>query len=77
GLPRAPRELLEHKRQGNLISHGEPLPAGETELATLDVLVHSIADAVTESLIPAGLVLHEGDSGGLRPSFVWDGDGGA
>ncbi|MGW1877464.1 NACHT domain-containing protein [Streptomyces sp. NPDC001975] len=74
GVPGAPRELRDLKRLRDHISHGGPLPAGETELATLDELVHSIADAVTESLIPAELVLHEGGSGELRPSFVWDGD---
>lgn len=74
GFPGAPRELRDLKRLRDHISHGGPLPAGETELATLDQLVQSIADAITESLDEAELSIEEGESGDQRPSFVWDGD---
>ncbi|MEW2544827.1 hypothetical protein AB0910_03435 [Streptomyces sp. NPDC047002] len=74
GFPGAPRELRDLKRLRDHISHGGPLPAGENELATLDELVLSIADAVTESLGEAELSMEEGESGERRPSFVWAGD---
>ncbi|MFJ4846544.1 hypothetical protein [Streptomyces sp. NPDC088733] len=74
GFPGAPRELRDLKRLRDHISHGGPLPAGETELATLDELVQSIADAITESLDEAELSMEEGEAGEQRPSFVWDGD---
>ncbi|MDX3360554.1 MULTISPECIES: NACHT domain-containing protein [Streptomyces] len=74
GVPGAPRELRDLKRLRDHISHGGPLPAGATELATLDELVHSIARAVTASLAHAELALRDGASGELRPSFIWDGD---
>ncbi|MFC4498614.1 MULTISPECIES: hypothetical protein [Streptomyces] len=74
GFPGAPRELRDLKRLRDHISHGGPLPAGETELATLDELVQSVADAVTESLDEAELSWQEGESGEQRPSFVWGGD---
>ncbi|MFI7501173.1 hypothetical protein ACIBVL_22240 [Streptomyces sp. NPDC049687] len=69
GVPGAPnlKQLRDH------LSHGGPLPTGETELATLDGLVHAIADAVVESLGDAELSVRRADSGELRPSFVWAG----
>nr|WSX49814.1 hypothetical protein OG409_13185 [Streptomyces sp. NBC_00974] len=74
GFPEAPRELRDLKRLRDHISHGGPLPSGETELATLDHLIQSISDAVAESLDEAELAIEEGNSGDQRPSFVWDGD---
>ncbi|MEU6938720.1 hypothetical protein ABZ943_18755 [Streptomyces rubiginosohelvolus] len=74
GFPGAPRELRDLKRLRDHLSHGGPLPAGETELATLDELVQSIADTVTESLGEAELSMEDGESGEQRPSFIWGRD---
>ncbi|MFB1041371.1 hypothetical protein [Streptomyces chrestomyceticus] len=73
GIPGAPRELRDLKRLRDHISHGGPLPAGEAELATLDELVQSIADVVTECLGEAELSINNGESDDQRPSFAWNG----
>ncbi|MFE3070218.1 NACHT domain-containing protein [Streptomyces sp. NPDC059247] len=74
GFPGAPRGLRDLKRLRDHLSHGGPLPAGESELATLDELVQSVADTVTEALGQAELLMVEGESGEQRPSFIWGGD---
>lgn len=74
GFPGGSGELRSLKRLRDHISHGGPLPAGEAELATLDELVQSIADAVTESLNEAELSFEEGEYEAQRPLFVWNED---
>ncbi|ATE55750.1 hypothetical protein [Actinosynnema pretiosum] len=67
-------ELRSLKRLRDHISHGGPLPADDAELATLDKLIESIADAVIEALDGAELSFEEGEHGVRRLSFFWNKD---
>ncbi|SDE33148.1 NACHT domain-containing protein [Glycomyces harbinensis] len=75
-VPNAPPGLQNLKGLRDHVSHGGPLPTGQSELATLDGLIKGISDTIVDCLSEAEVQLRqeERSASDLRPSFIWGQD---